>query len=124
MSKPIDVTKPVQTRSGLKVRLIETNLNNRKRKLAGVLTMADGEEFVASWNVDGRAGEFGVDPLDLVQAPVPRKGWMNVYDSTSTPGIMNAVIFPTKEQADRPPRQPGRRRIACVLVDFIEGQGA
>lgn len=120
MNRPLDVTRPVQTRDGRKVRLFETNLKNRNTRLAGIITMQDGEEFVAAWRADGRATNVREDPIDLVNGPQKRQGWMNVYEA-STPEMMNAVIYPTRAAADQ--RAADRRRLACLPVEFIEGTG-
>lgn len=52
-----------------------------------------------------------------LRRPAPKKhsGWMNVYHH-----IIYAGLYPTKEEADR---QAGPNRIACVYVEFTEGEG-
>jgi len=71
MSEPtIDWNKPVQTRSGRKVRVLCTDLAGDHPVVAAI-TYDDGSENVDTWTIAGRyhfsaRHESG---LDLVQAP-------------------------------------------------------
>lgn len=72
------------------------------------------------WDADGRRVTGAGTPEDLI-APwtEPKKGtvWVNVYGIGALGGA-----WETKEEADKHVR-PGARRIACVSVNWTEGEG-
>ena len=51
---------------------------------------------------------------DLVDVPVKHIRWVNVYD------IKNPRSHPTKEKADK---YAGTNRIACIKIEYEEGEG-
>lgn len=68
----------------------------------------------AAWAVSDEG--FGTSGMQLVaMAPKKQAFWVNVY-----PLSFGSDRYETKEQADR---GAGRTRIACVRVEFTEGEG-
>lgn len=65
--KPLDFTKPVQTRGGGKVRILCTDRKGCGRPVVG-LVLVGSEEMSVSWNTDGRCRAGKQDGFDLVQA--------------------------------------------------------
>lgn len=66
----LDLTKPVQTRSGLPVRILATDLRSNC-PVAGVVNYPDFDSF-ETWTLDGNYTPDGNDEyeLDLVNVPV------------------------------------------------------
>lgn len=62
----------------------------------------------------GRRVKSAINPT-LTMAPKKRVVWVNMYDCAS-----NSFGYATKEEADR---ALSRDRIACVRVEFEEGEG-
>ena len=78
----IDLTKPVQTRDGLKVRVLCTNMKGRDT-VAGVITDHDGTDMVDAWQADGH---YNIGPeearTDLINVPEKRVVWVNMYEDS------------------------------------------
>ncbi len=76
----LDLTKPVQTRSGHKVRILATDVNDTQ-PVVGIVTYEDRSESVECWGCDGRfvSGGDSTD-LDLVNVPAeqPLRCWRYV----------------------------------------------
>lgn len=68
MSKNIDITKPVQTRSGRKVQgLTFVRVAGNKFPIAGVM---DGDNYVKCWTDNGKYYDSpNTDPLDIINVP-------------------------------------------------------
>lgn len=118
-SGAIDFTKPVQTRDGLKVRILCTDAASLPGfPVVGLVQNEDGSEYPETWRLDGKVlndDEVSM-PRDLVQAK--QKGWINIYPLPSIHDQFAAdcsALYKTREQADYH-AQPGR--IACVEVEF------
>lgn len=68
--KSLDFTKPVQTRDGRAVRILDANTKNPRYPVVGMVIDALGEEEVATWRVDGTFNAaIGSVSQDLVQKP-------------------------------------------------------
>lgn len=117
--KKLDLTKPVQTRSGHKVEILKTNLKG-EFPVIGVVTHPDsGDEEVSYWHANGGFLHSGTYIHDLVNVPVKISRWYNVYSDGST------VDFETREAADDYATTQGKVfcRIACVQLTVTEGEG-
>lgn len=68
--KAVDLTKPVQTRSGCPVRILCTDRKGGDFPVAALLMTADGSESYQSYTAEGRVytGEKS-SALDLINAP-------------------------------------------------------
>jgi len=116
MPKPLDFTKPLQTRDGKKVRIYATN-GQSARPIHGATLDADGWHS-HSWLPDGTFVETMTPyPLDLVQVrpEFRQEGWVNVYPS-------GLAFHKTRKAANG---GAGVDRIACVPFTLVchEGDG-
>lgn len=109
----IDLTKPVQTRDGLKAVIISVN------DAAGQPVVAAVRER-NGWRIqrfyeDGLWTKLGgLGSNDLVNVPEKVKVWVNLYNETC------CSVWPSKEIADL---SAIKTRIACVEITYTVGQG-
>lgn len=74
MTKPLDFSKPIQTRDGQTVRILCTDRKHPKYPIIGAITRTDGMEVAEYWTTDGCIYASSKNSsLDLIQAPQPRK---------------------------------------------------
>jgi hypothetical protein len=118
----LDLSKPVQTRDGRKVRILCTDAKGDFR-IAGLIDEGR-HEYAATWGMTGRMELGGLSPSDLVNVPEPeRTVWLNVYEGGQIIG------YDSKEMADLSTcwivngsnRQLSR--IACAPFKYRPGQG-
>lgn len=97
MSKPFDPTKPVQTRDGRKVRILDVNLkSNIGNIVAAIQRPGSDQENVRVLYADGHFSSSGSElPLDLVN--VRAKQTVTVYVSLFKDGSFSVTRF--KEHA-------------------------
>ena len=117
MSEPFDPTKPCQTRAGVKVRILCTYAGG-EYPIAGLVQGLN--DIAYRWTSDGKFLTNGkLKDNDLINIPEKRKVWVNVYRDGQF------VMF-GKEQTckcDCDNQTGGGDRIACVKVEFTEGEG-
>lgn len=112
----IDINKKYQTRAGRPVELLTTSARGARP----VIGYIGGEEQASLWSIDGAYGYShpGAHAHDLVEVkpnPKPKRAlWLNVYPTNNT------HAHDSREEADR---QSGHRRIACLKIEFEEGEG-
>lgn len=96
-SKPVDLTKPVQTRDGKPVRILCTDRRHLDCHVVA-LVLVDGNELVRSFYPDGRYLGGGANDNDLVNVPpkVVSEAYLNIYST----GVVGAK-FTTKAAAQR-----------------------
>jgi len=109
--------RPVQFRHGpAKVRILATDLQSELPVVIAVLR-DDGIEEIRGRYASGRVKFDREGPYDLVNVPIKHEVWINFYndeegyDSSSYPSQAIA-----NESADS-------TRIACIRVEFTEGEG-
>ncbi len=107
-----DPPEPVQTRDGRKARIVCTDVNGHYPIIA--LVDYHGTELVHHFNADGKACT-GSRGSDLINIPVKREGWINIYPLGSCEGI-----FPTETIATV---ESGHSRIACIRIKYTDGEG-
>lgn len=92
----IDLTKPVQTRSGLPARVASTKLDGTFPVLA-IVEMPDGIEVAHQYTAKGAFMSYpGESQLDLVNVPDEAEEFFNVYlDALTISGPKESV-----EEAD------------------------
>jgi len=117
MPKPLDFTKPLQTRDGKKVRIYATN-GQSARPIHGATLDEEGWRS-HSWLPDGAfVGTMTPYPLDLVQArpEFRQEGWVNVYSP------QRLMFYATRRAADN---GAAPYRFACVSFTLVchEGDG-
>lgn len=108
-----------QTRDGRKVRILCTDGNDKDFPIVGFI---EGKSKTAHWQLTGQwaSGEFHEGKADLVNVPEKRVVWVNVYPANATSKFELSDGHETKEAADMGFRTG---RLACVRVEFTEGQG-
>jgi len=74
-AKPLDFSKPVQTRNGIPVRILCTDRNHPEFTVVGLWMDEYKAEVVEYWTAEGDYTWMQSTPhhLDLIQAPQPRK---------------------------------------------------
>ena len=122
---PLDWNKPLQTKEGEQARLlgIVNSSSPRLTHIVAVKDAVDGTEYVFSYNQSGEHFEDGehATGLDLVNAPQKLTRWLNYYPDGSY-----VQFHKTRQEADdaakkaRPEYFP---RLACIRVEFEEGEG-
>ena len=111
--KPLDLTKPLQTRSGDHAELVYNGLSE-PFPLAVVVHRNDGTRIMRTYRLDGVYYPDENSPSNLMNVPVRGECWANIYPA-GTPAAHS-----TREQADK---HAGHDRIACVRVEYEEGEG-
>ena len=124
-SRPLDLTKPVQTRDGREVRIYATD-GRKPHTLHGAMN-EDGEWVLASWFPDGIWCSGGGDSRDLINVPAKRKGWEALYrlpdkDDTQAAKICEeavmqpSFVYDTEEAAAR----YNPNAIAIIAIEWEE----
>lgn len=111
----LDLTKPVQTRSGVPVRILCTDAKKENGPIIGLIQYKDGTESCYRWNADGRFMSPDCEhDYDLVNVPDKHVFYVNAYEH-------DPLLVPqrSREEADR---NAAKDRIACVRVEWTEGQ--
>ena len=107
-----DPTKPVRTRDGRPARIVCTDRAGAK-SLVSMVMEPDGYELIFTHYADGAAECGGESDYDLINIPERHVRWVNVYQGQVT-------LYCSKEGADYAARDD---RIACVRIEFEEGEG-
>ena len=118
-NKPFDPTKPCQTRDGRKVRILCTDAQcfGISREPQPIVGLIDGNPTPQTWSKNGGFG-CGLGNADLINIPEKRTVWVNMYKSGGT-----SPQHPSKESADTNASLFDGGRIACIKVEFTEGEG-
>jgi hypothetical protein len=125
---PLDLSKPVQTRDGRKVRILCTDAGGR-RPVVGLLEARHhlDESVVWRWGTQGLDRDDGSDlrsvPSDLVNVPEPERiGWLNIYENGH-----GRLAGGSRADADNAHMdlvfRSANPRIACIEVKYRPGQG-
>jgi hypothetical protein len=130
----IDPKKQYKTRDGRAVRILVTDRKTLDTRNYGpvcaLVTDADGSEHLRSYAEDGISA--GSSEYDLLEVKPVREGWINLYPQPSKEYISPAVaytgtsVFSTREEADRRGNRynhPQGNRLACIKIQFTEGEG-
>ena len=115
----IDMNKEYQTRGGKEVKIYEVD-GTGKYPVYGAILREKGWDLIA-WTVAGEYHKGSIMSDDLVEKPKIIKGWINVYKCGPNSCDRTAsTIWETKEVADAAGWED---RIACIEVEFKEGEG-
>ena len=107
----IDINKKYQTRDGRPVELLTTNARGAWPVVGYI---GDGDQ-VSRWAIDGAfCGTSPIRTLDLVEVKPKRVVWLNVYPDG------DRSSHESREDADS---RSLDGRIACLKVEFEEGEG-
>ena len=109
-----DPTKPVRTRDGRPARIVCTDARGTFPVVA-LVADEDGDESPREYTLSGHV-HSGAAPnnLDLINAPERHVRWVNVYSAGGCTG------HKTRHDADT---WNDSGRIACVRLEFEEGEG-
>ena len=110
----IDLTIPVQTRDGRKVRVLCTD-GPKLHPIVGLIEQGGGSEDVYKWSAAGRYG-CAEHSADLINVPETRVVWVNMYPENS---LSQSRFLKTKSDADH---YAGDDREACIRVTYEVGQ--
>lgn len=111
----LDLTKPIQTRAGHKVRILESNLKGSSRPLVVAVDMG-AAEVVYLYPPDGKSSR--PDTLDLINVKVKKWTWVytNGYEYSVTKLLSEEEA--TKHFSDR--HVPSSRRLGRILETEVE----
>lgn len=110
--KTFDPTKPVQTRDGRPARIVATDAKVSNRPILVLITDPGGFEGIGYRFLNGRLTPTGESIHDLVNIPVKKSGWINIYADWRY-----AVIYDNKEAADYTATVD---RVACIPIEWEE----
>ena len=110
MTKLLDFTKPITTRTGLKVRILCTNGNGANPVVFQLVDTND----IKMCNLSGLRYQTTVTEFDLINVPEKITRWVNIY--SDRPG----AVFFLRKDADV---CAASARIACIKIEFTEGEG-
>jgi hypothetical protein len=115
---PFDPKEPVQFRyAPEQVRIVATDLKD-DRPIVIAVTIA-GKETIGYRHADGRVISGRENPYDLVNVPKKYEVWINFYDDDGE-GDYDSFSYSSRAIADE---SADSTRIACVRVEFTEGEG-
>lgn len=108
----IDPAKTYRTREGLEVRIYAVDGGGRW-PVHGAIKDADGWK-AENWKLTGKAYDSTSRPDDLIEIKPKNVRWVNIYPSS------HMTNHTTRAEADR---EKHISRLACVRVEFEEGEG-
>lgn len=111
--KELDLTKPLQTCKGERAELIYDGLPG-PYSLVVVVHHDDGDRTMRTYRLDGVYHCDEDSPENLRNIPKRGEFWVNIYPDDSR------CSHRTRERADEYARSD---RIACVRVEYAEGEG-
>lgn len=117
--KEFNPKKPVGFRHAPEqVRIVATDLK-ADRPIVIAITGSSGQEGVAFRHADGRIYSDIESPYDLVNVPKKHEVWINFYDDDGD-GDYDSYSYSSRAIADE---SADSNRIACIRVEFTEGEG-
>ena len=112
-----------QTKDGHKVRILckdgPSIVDSVPQPLVGYI---DGCDTADAWCIDGRYFLEVGDDKDLVNIPEKHVVWVNVHQG-HVDYFLGAKLCPTKEDATRHALTYDATHVACIKVEFTEGEG-
>lgn len=121
-NKTFNPSKPVQTRDGLPVRIICSNVFNPNYPIAALVRSPDGTEKLETYTADGA---FRHDqgctkhPRDLVNPPF--KITMNLFVNCYPGNVFS--VYNTRADADKAAIPNGRIACLAIVANGEEGEG-
>lgn len=110
----IDPAKTYRTRDGREVRIYAVD-GDGAYSVHGAYK-AGGSWLCDTWKSDGSSLSRGGDhPNDLIEVKTKHVRWLNVYTNT--------MGYPSREEADCADNNAAYNRIACIRIEFEEGEG-
>ena len=109
MSCKLDLSKPVQTRDGRKVRIIYNNLLGTNHPIVAIVRESRATETIERYTVAGKYFIGNESGSDLVNIPTKRKkkkgkktiGWVNVigFADEMNFNLSSVRVYPTEKEA-------------------------
>ena len=95
-----DPSQKIVTRDGREVRIICTNYKN-EQPLIAIVVKGDKEEIHFYYQNGVWCNSYPEHGLDLVFAPVKKKGWINIYKGITekTSSYAGQIIYKSKNEA-------------------------
>lgn len=129
-NKPLDLTKPVQTRGGNAVTIFKTDAKHFKYPVMGSV-LFDGVEFCYCWTADGKSDSSGnANANDLVNVAEKFRieRWVNIYGKIQNGDReTRARHYCSADEANCANESDGglTPRAACikVVIEGAEGDG-
>lgn len=131
----LDLKKPLQTRDGREVKIFIMDDAPNGMGIVGIIsgkinTCAEGSWFMSYWTKEGIPTNESFLPfsdsskdyaslINVPEKPKKHKVWVNIYP-ISTYIYRTVYCYPSRESADK---NHDVDRIACVEVEFEEGEG-
>ncbi len=112
----IDWTKPCELTDGRKVRVLASDVKHEKYSVVCAVDSGEWEE-VRTYTADGKF-RFGDDGPSIRNVPESGVRYVNVYAKHKS--YYGPCVHESRPQADAAEAQEGR--IACVRVEYTEGQ--
>lgn len=110
----ITLEKQYRTRGNQKTRVYCTD-GGGKYPVHGAVWDEEKQEWITrTWTLNGVYRINFESDIDLIEIKPKIKGWLNVYE------INDAYFYTTRKEADKK-AVPGR--IACIQIEFEEGEG-
>lgn len=118
----IEKSKRYRTRKGWEVEIYATGRGGPFPVHGAFLHPVHGVWVNTAWTENGAAACNGVSDFDLIEVKPRIKGWVNLYRSEFGGDIYPlGRVFDSQEQARRV--GASSQIIACIPVDFEEGEG-
>jgi hypothetical protein len=114
-----DPTRPVRTRKGRPARIICADRHWDKYPIVALVVPSWGGEEILCYTADGRTEREDEDEDDLVNIPEKHVRWVNFYQTPRGPAGGGEYV--TRQEADE--WAAGTPRLACVRIEFEEGEG-
>lgn len=110
MNKPIDWSKPVQTVDGKPLRVLCTDRPQHHHPVIAL----DPAGALRTYTIDGTLSGDGYRCPHVINAPVKKYGWVNVYDDDGKPWAANAIY----ESEDLANGAAAKYRVACKKIEW------
>lgn len=111
----LDPTKEYQYRNGEKPWKIIWDVPNEKFP---ILSIGEAGRAIGHCE-DGKFNEGHESHLDLIEVKKKIKGWVNVHPGSDGQPYLDDTLFDSELKA----RALGTGRIACIEIEFTEGEG-
>jgi hypothetical protein len=115
MTLKIEAGKKYRTRGGDEVEILRTDVR-QWQPIVGIITKDDGSQYATEWSADGFFCPDRVESHhDIISEIKPKRVvWLNVYPEDDC-----GFYYGSRAETDR---QANPCRIACIRVEFEEGQ--
>lgn len=96
MTKPLDLSKPIQTRDGRKVRVVDTNLINGGRSILAVVTPEYGDEYTISVYSSGSIWEGEENKSDIINVKPKQTVYITLFTVHTIGRYVGSIVHNTE----------------------------